>query len=309
MRKNIFLILIIILLMSVFSGCFGGKKTIGIIDHKKVLDDSGYGAQLNELQSEAEKFDASLADKRETLRKEFAQKEKEANEKMQSVVQERMKSKAISLERQVQERNKDFVAAKEKEMREYVATVEKETNDKLDELAKQTQRFDIKEDERKNLESQAAYVKSEATKKIYEKDVALKKEVQDKLTPEYEAMRPQMDAYSQEVQKEVYEQQSKELREYAEKMLGDDQRKQNELKEKIAALLKDVDTKINEAVEAVAKQKKLEIVFTSAIGKQGAVNITDDVVKYLKEQNPAKKDDKAVPVKDDAAKKPAEQAK
>lgn len=292
MRKNAILLLLIIVLTGMLTGCADEKNTVGLIDSKKALDDSGYGEQLKKLQEEMMKFETALADRREAFKKEFSQKEQQANESIRAALQSRMQSKGESLEKEVQERNKDFIAAKEQEMYAYIASVEKETNDKLSAIKSQMQKSDIKEEEFKSLENQMDDIKTEATNKIKSKDAELKKQVQDKLAPEYEALQSQMRSYSETVQQQLYDEQARELKAYAEKVLGPDQKQQNELREKFDNMLREADARVKEAVEAVAKEKGLEIVFTDAVNKEGTVNITGDVVKYIKEKYPVKQEDK-----------------
>ncbi|MDR2006410.1 MAG: OmpH family outer membrane protein [Acidaminococcales bacterium] len=282
MTKNkMFTLFLMIFTLALLGGCSEAPVRIGVFDRAKIAREKAVFGEVNALNAEIALLEELMRDKKDQLREELQEMEEEANESLKREWTEGMEEREEKLNNALNEKFKGFLAEKNQEMQDFIASVENEANKKLDEITKKAASPLLTEMQLADLEKEADEAKKQADEKIKAKDARIQKEINDTLADSRAAAKRNLDEYAVTLREKLTEERKKQLREFAEEQLGDDQKKQNDLLARREALQKSIDERINKAVEAAAKEKKLEIVLSQVFSNVKAVDITGDVMAIL----------------------------
>lgn len=288
MRKNrILLFVLTVCMLLLISGCNKDEtEKIGVVDKKRIFQESVFASEIKAMDEQIAKLEEGLAAKKGEVQKQLVEKERQANVDMQQTWQKRAQEKEQELNNAIVAKHKDFLEQKEQEFRNFVTTIEQDVNSQLDTLvAKLVNNPNLSDEERKQIEKEIEDTKKQAESKIKEKNNLIQSEVNAKLADDRVAMNSTMETFAQNLREELFEKHKKELDAFAESLLGDDQKAQNELKNKQTELMKKADTSIKDAIKQVSQEKKLDVVFIEYQANIAAIDITEDVLKKLKDDN------------------------
>ncbi|MDR3349615.1 MAG: OmpH family outer membrane protein [Acidaminococcales bacterium] len=282
MRKNkIFLTVLLVFALALLGGCSEAPVRIGVFDRDKIVREKAIFGDIAALDAEIALLEELLLDKKEQLREELREMEEEANESLKEEWAAGVEEREEKLNSALNEKFKGFLERKNKEMQDFIASVEEETNKKLNEITKKASSPLLTETQLANLERSADEAKSQADEEIKEKDAQIQKEIDDALAESRAAAKRNLDEYAVSLRERLTQERKKQLREFAEEQLGDDQKKQNDLIARREALQKTIAERIDKAIETVAKEKKLEVVLSRVLANVKAVDITDDAMAAL----------------------------
>jgi Skp family chaperone for outer membrane proteins len=282
LRKNkIFLTVLLVFALALLGGCSEAPVRIGVFDRDKIVREKAIFGDIAALDAEIALLEELLLDKKEQLREELREMEEEANESLKEEWAAGVEEREEKLNSALNEKFKGFLERKNKEMQDFIASVEEETNKKLNEITKKASSPLLTETQLANLERSADEAKSQADEEIKEKDAQIQKEIDDALAESRAAAKRNLDEYAVSLRERLTQERKKQLREFAEEQLGDDQKKQNDLIARREALQKTIAERIDKAIETVAKEKKLEVVLSRVLANVKAVDITDDAMAAL----------------------------
>lgn len=287
-NKKLFLFMTLFMLLLV-SGCDSNKVTLGVVDRERIFKESVYHDEIKSLNDQIIELEKQLAGKKVEVEKQLKEKEEAANRAIQQDGEARVRAREEQLHNELMEKHKDFLVQKEQEFITFATTVENEVNGELNALMKKLADGSLSEEQSKNIEKTVQDIKSQGEQKIRTKEAQIREEVNAQLAGDRSAVSATLGQFAQSVREELFAKHKKELDTFAEELLGEGQKQQNQLKEKHDALSKTVDESIKGAIKEVAEAKKLDTVFVDYFANSNAVDITDDVLKKIKENKDKQK--------------------
>ena len=279
-KRLLFSLTLIFFVFSTACG-FSPKETVGAVDLSKIMKNSKTFTEIRTLETKIDELEKNMASKRESNKKVVIDKQQELEEISKNTWMDRVKAKEIELQQGLEISNKSFFDEKDKEMNDYIKSIEADINLKLDAL-KQEEALSLTSSARKEqIAKDADELKRQAIEKIQVKEKEIRAQVDEKMSPQKEAVRTQLDNYAQSTREEILKEQEEKFAKFMEDLFGVDQKKQNELKKEHDELLRKTDESVKTIVEKIAKSKNLEVVFSQYVENSKAVDITDDVMKEL----------------------------
>jgi Skp family chaperone for outer membrane proteins len=258
--------------------------SIGLFDHAKVTREKAVFGEVDALNAEIALLEELLREEKADLMEELQEMEQEANESLKEEWALGVEEREKQLNNALDDQFRDFLDTKNREMNNFIADVEKNVNGRLDELTKRALSPLITETQLAELERTSDDLKRQADEKIKEKDTQIKQEIDERLSDSRAAAKRNLDEFAATLRDSLRAEREKQLREFAEERLGGDQKKQNDLAERRDILLNNVNGRISKAVETVAKEKNLQVVFTATVTNVKAIDITGDVMAVLLKQ-------------------------
>ena len=281
MKNKKAMLALIVFIAALLGGCSEEPARVGLFDRAKVAREKAIFGEVDTLNAEIALLEGLLREKKTELQEDLREMEAEENESLREEWTSAVEQREARLNDALNEKFKGFLEEKNREMKDFIASVENEANKKLDEITKKAMSPLITETQLVELEKAADEVKAQADEKIKEKDGLIQKEINDTLADSRAAAKRNLDEYALSLREKLEAERNRRLREFAEEQLGDDQKKQNDLIARRDALQKDINERISKAVEATAKGKKLEIVFSQVFANIKAIDITGEVIANL----------------------------
>ena len=281
MKNKKAMLALIVFIAALLGGCSEEPARVGLFDRAKVAREKAIFGEVDTLNAEIALLEGLLREKKAELQEDLREMEAEENESLREEWTSAVEQREARLNDALNEKFKGFLEEKNREMKDFIASVENEANKKLDEITKKAMSPLITETQLVELEKAADEVKAQADEKIKEKDGLIQQDINDILADSRAAAKRNLDEYAFSLREKLEAERNRRLREFAEEQLGDDQKKQNDLIARRDALQKDINERISKAVEATAKGKKLEIVFSQVFANIKAIDITGEVIANL----------------------------
>jgi Skp family chaperone for outer membrane proteins len=250
----------------------------GVFEYDKVVRESIVWRELNSLTQEIAGLEESLREKKSILENSLKEKEEAAEQAVRKEWAAALKAREEQINEEFQEKYKDLLEKQNQKIQDFIAQTEAEANRQLAALAEQAA---LSEDE---IKARAREIKEQAEEKIRARHAELGKEIEDATAEDRANTDREMRLYADELAESLRARTRNELRDFAEELLGDDQKRQNELKERHTILTRQADEDLRRAAARAAEAKDLTAVITNFVANPGAIDLTDDIIKELNRQ-------------------------
>jgi Skp family chaperone for outer membrane proteins len=283
------------------------RVTVGVIDRDRIMREPSVAGALQSLDKKIADLEAELRDKKVEAQDELQEREEKTAAAIREEWLAAVKKREETLNKELEEKHKDFFAEKDKQMQDFIQAAESEINSKLSLLAQQAQSPLTTEAQLRELERQAAQLRGLGEERVKAKDDEIRQEVEQKIAGDVQVLRRELDDYAAGLKERLQEKQREEMREFAENLLGEEQKRQNEFAAERELLTHNIAERLEAAVMAVAGEKQLTVVLGSFAVNIGALDITEEVLTRLKARaagasGPADKtEDKTAPAENRAA--------
>lgn len=264
--------------------CLGAKEKIGIVDKNKVLQQSKYYQQVQEIEQKLALLEEKLSVQRAQSQEKLLTKEQELNEKMQTTMNAKLKEKQDELQNKIAENNKEFLEGKQKEMQSFVQEQNQQFNSKIEQYNKQSNNSAITQAQIKQMQDELDAQKLQIEQKIKDKDQEILKQIEDKLSAERAEAGHELDSYLLSERDKMQEQMKKEFDDYAQSILGTDEVQKNQLEKQHQELIANVGKKIDDIINNIAKQKDISVIFNQVVANVQAIDLNKEVVEALNKQ-------------------------